>query len=361
MGTMEITYFVGNGFDMMYGLKTSYNQFYDYMMKEFSKDKITNNFFYNQIKADVKKWSDFEWMIGLSTKSDEEIEEFLISNGQFTKTNLKKEPFNKNHFLDSLEEFQEDFEEYLKLQENEALIPNLEDSLVSFLTELDDGLFRRVSRILTPEGSPATITINFLQFNYTSILDQAINTINWDVVKNSFCEIFKLDQSYDIKFYLGENIHVHEKLGSGSFLGVNDLYQINSNLFTETELNYLIKPRLIEEYDQFKLLKLDLTIDRTSLFIIFGMSLGETDLRWWKKILQRIMASNALVVLHRFDLSLNFTKARPRKYLEIMESTTNMLLKHNKGLISATERRKVIPLINSKNLFVDHNYKKIKV
>ncbi|EAD8569055.1 AbiH family protein [Listeria monocytogenes] len=156
-------------------------------------------------------------------------------------------------------------------------------------------------------------------------------------------------------------MHVHEKLGSESFLGVNDFYQINSNLFTETELNYLIKPRLIEEYDQFKLMNLDLTIDRTSLFIIFGMSLGETDLRWWTKIIQRIKESNALVVLHRFDLSLNFAKAKPRKYLEIIESTTDMLFKHNKGLVSTTERRKVIPLINSKNLFVDHNYKKNKV
>lgn len=59
------------------------------------------------------------------------------------------------------------------------------------------------------------------------------------------------------------------------------------------------------------------------------MSLGETDLRWWKKIIQRIIESNALVVLHRFDLSLNFTKAKPRKYLEIMESTTDMLFEHN--------------------------------
>ncbi|EHM3340813.1 hypothetical protein ABFW39_003074 [Listeria monocytogenes] len=90
------------------------------------------------------------------------------------------------------------------------------------------------------------------------------------------------------------------------------------------------------------------------------MSLGETDLRWWKKIIQRIIESNVLVVLHRFDLSLNFIKAKPRKYWEIMESTTDMLFEHNKGLVSATERRKVIPLINSKNLFVDHNYKKIK-
>ncbi|EHD5644337.1 tryptophan synthase subunit beta, partial [Listeria monocytogenes] len=45
---MEITYLVGNGFDMMYGLKTSYDQFYDYMLREFPKNKIKNNFFYNQ-------------------------------------------------------------------------------------------------------------------------------------------------------------------------------------------------------------------------------------------------------------------------------------------------------------------------
>ncbi|EHD5595326.1 hypothetical protein JQY39_002780, partial [Listeria monocytogenes] len=128
---MEITYLVGNGFDMMYGLKTSYDQFYDYMLREFPKNKIKNNFFYNQIKADVVKWSDFEWMIGLSTKSEQAVNDYLAKNEQFTETDLGKEPFDKKHFLDSLEEFHEDFENYLKMEEENAYIPNLEDALIS--------------------------------------------------------------------------------------------------------------------------------------------------------------------------------------------------------------------------------------
>lgn len=43
-----------------------------------------------------------------------------------------------------------------------------------------------------------------------------------------------------------------------------------------------------------------------------------------------------------------------------MESTTDMLFEHNKGLVSATERRKVIPLINSKICLLIIIIKKIK-
>lgn len=356
MGLMEITYLVGNGFDMMYGLKTSYDQFYDYMLREFPKNKIKNNFFYNQIKADVVKWSDFEWMIGLSTKSEQAVNDYLAKNEQFTETDLGKEPFDKKHFLDSLEEFHEDFENYLKMEEENAYIPNLEDALISFLKELDDVFFTQIAGVLHPKMSPCEIKINFLQFNYTNILDRAILKIDWEVVRKSLYELLKIDETYKVTVALGENIHVHESLGKGSFLGVNDRSQLNMSLFSTAELNYLIKPETIDEYDYLKLGQLYSIINRTGLFVIFGMSLGATDLLWWQELIKKVINENALIVLHRFDKKLTFNKSNSRKYLEIAYSTRRLLFRYKTSAISTAVERKVIPLVNSENLFVDQNY-----
>ncbi|TYU82746.1 hypothetical protein FZX01_15680 [Listeria monocytogenes] len=62
-----------------------------------------------------------------------------------------------------------------------------------------------------------------------------------------------MNKNYKITVSLGENIHVHESSGKGSFLGVNDRSRLNMSLFSTAELNYLIKPETIDEYDYLKL------------------------------------------------------------------------------------------------------------
>ncbi|HAO6466475.1 TPA: hypothetical protein IQC34_002897, partial [Listeria monocytogenes] len=63
--------------------------------------------------------------------------------------------FNKNHFLDSLEEFHEDFENHLKMEEDNTYIPNIEDALISFSKELEDVFFTQIADVLHPKVSPS--------------------------------------------------------------------------------------------------------------------------------------------------------------------------------------------------------------
>lgn len=37
---MNITFLVGNGFDKMHGMETSYSDFYNYIYKNYDKQKI---------------------------------------------------------------------------------------------------------------------------------------------------------------------------------------------------------------------------------------------------------------------------------------------------------------------------------
>ncbi|EAC7182513.1 hypothetical protein ACRVLY_002928 [Listeria monocytogenes] len=71
---------------------------------------------------------------------------------------------------------------------------------------------------------------------------------------------------------------------------------------------------------------------------------------------KRVINEDALIVLHRFDKKLIFNKSNSRKYLEIAFSTRKLLFKYKTSTISIVDERKVIPLVNSKNLFVGQNY-----
>ena len=79
---MEITFLLGNGFDIQCGLKTSYLDFYKYILKkkysidltkEIDKDPALkiDNIIYSEIyksKDKIENWADLEFQLGVFTK-----------------------------------------------------------------------------------------------------------------------------------------------------------------------------------------------------------------------------------------------------------------------------------------------------
>ena len=83
---MNITFLIGNGFDIALNLKTSYSNFYDWYCKqpsdiphisEFRKD--IDDDVNSKISAAEKTWADFELGIGKYTSkfTKEEVEQYL--------------------------------------------------------------------------------------------------------------------------------------------------------------------------------------------------------------------------------------------------------------------------------------------
>ena len=68
---MDITFFIGNGFDLKIGLKTKYSDFYNYLHEIKSDSDL-----YKCIDADKDAWSDCEFGLGQHTKKFETVEEF---------------------------------------------------------------------------------------------------------------------------------------------------------------------------------------------------------------------------------------------------------------------------------------------
>lgn len=110
---MNITFLLGNGFDIQCGLQTSYIHFYEYILKKkYSLDlsqemdekfvsKI-DNMIYSEIyksKDNIQTWADLEFQLGVFTKRLKEENQ---------DTNLA------DNFLDDFETLREDLNDYLK-------------------------------------------------------------------------------------------------------------------------------------------------------------------------------------------------------------------------------------------------------
>ena len=73
---MNITFMIGNGFDLQLGLKTRYIDFYNYYIAKNNNDMIAKS-----INENYDLWSDLEVGLGefTSTLSNNDIESFLDS------------------------------------------------------------------------------------------------------------------------------------------------------------------------------------------------------------------------------------------------------------------------------------------
>lgn len=80
-----------------------------------------------------------------------------------------------------------------------------------------------------------------------------------------------------------EYIQIHGDLNHSFALGVDNIGQIKSDYHKENDLSRsaLLKSEMIKP-DAIK--RLEYMIKQTYDFYIYGMSIGETDKRWWRKI-----------------------------------------------------------------------------
>ncbi len=78
---MNITFLIGNGFDLNLGLKTSYQDFLDYYLKNTNNDTEIIKYFKNIIKEeqenDIDTWADAEIFLGKITEKFDDADKFL--------------------------------------------------------------------------------------------------------------------------------------------------------------------------------------------------------------------------------------------------------------------------------------------
>lgn len=267
---MNVVYILGNGFDKAQGMATSYPEFYRYLDLEERSALIEQ--LKKEIKSDKEQWSDMEEAFGkFSSKIDTEdnFTELYFDLTDLLQTYLKSEIEAFSPMEDLKNKFREDFLTTGK-----------------YLEEADKIRFNAFANSVNSNSKD----FNVITFNYTNTLEKllAIDT------KDS-----RVEKSFGSNRILHNIIHVHGSLEEAIIVGVdnetqiaNEILKKNDNirdLFIKIESNRAMKNLRHDNCEGF--------IKNAHLIILFGVSLGNTDLRWWTLIGQELKRRNNLAII----------------------------------------------------------------
>lgn len=303
---MDVTFLIGNGFDINFGLKTRYEEFLPaYIETPSLNDNIMN--FKKNIDRNLSNWSDVEIEFGNYTANYSDGESML--------------------FREALIDFSRCFSDYLK-QENEKLLN--EKILVAISKRIVSGLIYfhnhlRAAQQSTVMGvftaySNEYFNYNFINFNYTFLLDQATGLIDRASV------IHNQTKGEAIKDKINKPVHIHGTYAQDMLIGINDESQMaNKSFLEERRLTQLfIKPQA-NLYGKTSIHNTcEKLINNSRIIVIFGMSLGKTDAVWWKTIINwlRSEGNRQLVI---FQYRKNYVVSLRESFVDCVEDVFQLL------------------------------------
>lgn len=282
---MNITFMLGNGFDINMGLKTSYPDFLRHYLAMPKKNDVLERF-RQSINAELPNWTDVEIAIGRCTRDF-----FGDTAGA--------------DFMACYDDLYDCLAAYLSQQETLALsLPEevLRKGMVWALTHWLEGF--RTSRRQAIEqrlaGCSGEYVYHFLTFNYTRTIDACIEAAAHADLGS------RLTNCGDFPNALGRTVHVHGYTNKDMILGVNDESQLANP--------YLLMDRMAFERDRIVKQKANRLFEEgtdelahsvlqgSDLVYIYGMSLGKTDKLWWQRLGELLAARpHVQVIIYAHD------------------------------------------------------------
>lgn len=285
---MNITFLIGNGFDLHLGLKTSFSDFYDVYIKrnESNPDPIIRDFC-AVLKDDCDKdgryqnWADFETAFPKYVKCKENIPKILG-------------------------DFSQKFYMYLKELETK-IIPisnNMADSFMNFILESYKKIeFPSELKIIDNLiKNSSEFTYNFVNFNYTNTLQILKDSIDDFHFNNNIL-------SSDIS-----ELHIHGSINESIIIGIDNVSQLSFDISREYGIGmYCVKSEIndLMGNDNEELFKK--IINQSDLIYIYGLSLGESD---WSRceLIKKWFISNDAHFLVVFQHNPQFAKLNKAYY-----------------------------------------------
>lgn len=321
---MNITFLIGNGFDVNLGLKTKYNEFIE-MYKEIpTKSKVVQEF-KQHIDSNKELWEDAELAFGQCTSNysgSEAAMEVLTCHEDFC-TELAQYLQNEE------EKFALVYDEEFIKKETISALRNLKKG---FRTEEAEEIQNYINTFTSG------LIYNFITYNYTKTLDKCIDCIKTDV-KN-------LGNKGNNPNKIGVVKHVHGTTEEDMIFGLNDETQIaNIEIFKDAEpeiLSQIVKIKANKMYRRkTDAITNDLLLN-SHIIYIYGMSLGETDKLWWERICTILKNRTTVRVIiysfetKQFDIKLLGAKLAmaERKVKEKLLSYSNLTEAERQSLVS---------------------------
>lgn len=279
---MNITFLIGNGFDLNLGLNTRYSDFYPYFIEKSTE----NNMIRIWLEADELLWADLEEQLGKKLENVKESEQ--------------------DKFYEDKAELDRLLLEYLGHEQEKVSIQNKEEKISEEFARSLRTFYSGLSEVGRNSIAATCNTYRneefqycFICFNYTNALDQIVNITQElkSPITTHQGNAAKRNNS------LGSVLHIHGTLNEEMILGVNDVNQINSG-FLKNDAEFLdtfIKRRMNNSIGQRKTEHAQKLIEDSHIICIFGMSIGSTDKMWWEEIVKWLNRSdnNKLVIYYK--------------------------------------------------------------
>lgn len=332
---MNITFLIGNGFDIGIGMKSKFKNFFP-IYQEQSKNKAERiKQLSEEIGADHENWADFEAEMGRYT--------------------IKFNKDTKQNFINQVKDFEEEFIAYLQSEENSLMFDEgkeigsiISNALLKYYSESN----------LAPDSRDAIQTVyaansadnhnyNFVNFNYTYALEKCLEKIPQKVVcKRKYGGSERYDK-------IGKIVHVHGKCDLHPIIGVNDISQIANKELAEDKsfTRYFVKPSLNALLRQGNDINATTLISQSKIICVYGMALGETDKKWWQLLIEWLSGepSRQLVI---FDYDEKYTTSTQFDWVEKEDSIIAKLEDYNSNSgINVEELRTRIHIAVHKNIF----------
>lgn len=267
---MNITFLIGNGFDLNLGLKTSYKDFYRYYNAQPSKseliEKLKKNIGVNHIN-----WSDLE-----------------VALGKYT------EHLNYQEFDEIYDDIHTCLADYITQAEKDFIIDNYDISNLYVDLFSPERYFNPANQTNFKDyrniwGTNTVWNTNIITFNYSTSLEKLLNYKNNNI---------RLGGNGRSDAFLHKIKHVHGLIGSQMCLGVNDISQIGNESFREnTDItDMLVKPSTNKMYGHMIDDECVSFISNSNLICLFGLSIGETDKMWWELIGKQLKGSQCRII-----------------------------------------------------------------
>lgn len=272
---MNILFIIGNGFDLNLGMKTSYRDFYDYYQSKESQSSIIIKL-KEEIKSEMKNWSDLELSLGEYTKN-------LKSTAEFDKV---------------FEDIVDSLAEYLQKEEDSFDFSSiLRKKFFDFLSFPERSLLpadRNEIDSFKERWKNHPCGLDIITFNYTQSLEKLLGEKQKDVEINAHNRIPTRLKGLE---------HIHGYVNNRMILGVNDKSQISNISFRENidVLEAIVKSDCNKSQRHNVDKKCMGQISNANLICIFGSSLGETDNLWWNMICNHLKGDCKLIIFDRCE------------------------------------------------------------
>jgi len=337
----NITFFIGNGFDLNIGLKTKFKDVINEYLKIETND-INIKKFQEEFNKNYENWSDFEKALGEYTENftQDNIDDLVVRIDSFRNVLINK--FKE-------EESRIDYENNKK-----EIVSVMKRSLIEFSNNLPYVDKQAISRFIQGSRDNNTFFYNFVSFNYTNILDMCVEIINSD--KENIGSRGRTDArgSYIINDKVEKVIHIHGTLQDNFILGVDNVDQITNATFKKDDdfIWKIVKPLTNKELKKSNMEDAIKIIDKSSIICVFGMSIGETDKTWWKYVLEWLKSdiSKHLVI---FSYNENIDETNPRTTIENRKNVENIFFSVA-GTVQDQEKKQLVNRIhiaNNGNIF----------